>query len=66
MRFLLTISCVLLATVIGGGCAHKPVVTVFDAKWEFIERPGQAPKACLGQDDVMKLRELLIRCKAVE
>lgn len=49
-----------------GGCASRPVATSFDGKWEFVERPGQPIKACLVEDDVAKLRELLIRCKAAQ
>lgn len=47
------------------GCA-APVVTNFDGKWEFVDQPGQPLKACLQEDDVAKLRETLIRCKAVQ
>ncbi len=61
--FLLLNSCLL---GLGGGCAAKPVVAEFDGKWEFVERPGPSLKACLVEDDVAKLRELLIRCKAAQ
>lgn len=52
--------------VLSGGCASRPAATNFDGKWEFVERAGQPIKACLTEDDVAKLRELLIRCKAAE
>lgn len=55
----------ILSLLAGGGCASKPVTTAFDGQWEFVDRPGQPLKACLGEKDVAKLRELLIRCKAV-
>lgn len=61
--FLLLNSCLL---GLGSGCASRPVATAFDGKWEFVERPGQPVKACLVEDDVAKLRELLIRCKAAQ
>jgi hypothetical protein len=39
--------------------------TSFDGKWQMIEvAPTQPPMACLPEDDVLKLRALLIRCEA--
>lgn len=54
----------LLAALVTTGCASGPVVTSFDGKWSFVYSEGQPVKACLVEDDVAKLRELLIRCKA--
>lgn len=45
-------------------CAGRPPVTTFDAQWTFVETPGQPLKACLLENDVAKLRELLIRCES--
>ena len=45
------------------GCASRPAATEFDAKWEFCVSPSGESKACLGLDDVKKLREILIRCQ---
>lgn len=57
----------LILTSIFGGCAAKPVATHFDGKWQFVEAvPGDPPLACLKEPDVMKLRELLIRCPKPE
>lgn len=44
-------------------CAQRPVVTSFDGKWSYLEVPGEPVKACLIEEDVQKLRELLIRCE---
>lgn len=60
IHFLVSCSLGLVAT----GCASSPVATSFDGKWEFILRKDQPVKACLVEEDVAKLRELLIRCKA--
>ncbi len=59
-------SALISLVILGDGCASRPVVTTFDAKWEFVERAGPPVKACLAEDDVAKLRELLIRCKAAQ
>jgi len=40
------------------GCASTEEPAVFDAHWNI-----QGDKACLSKDDVIKLRETLIRCK---
>lgn len=41
-----------------------PTTARVDLKWEFCDvGPGKAPKACLGEEDVTKLREALIRCE---
>lgn len=52
-----------LACTILGGCASPPAAEPFQAHWEIIQRPGEPLKACLPEDDVAKLREILIRCK---
>lgn len=44
-----------------------PKAAPFDSKWTIIDPgPGQTPKACLNEDDVGKLRELLIRCEGTK
>lgn len=59
-----TLKNLLLFLILNSACASKPVVTSFDGKWEIVEtRPDEPPKACLGLQDVMKLRETLIRCE---
>lgn len=46
-------------------CSHAPpVTTMFDAKWSIVNVFGQPTRACLLEDDVAKLREILIRCEA--
>lgn len=48
-----------------GGCASNPPATTFDADWEFINSPLTGmPKACLSEEDGMKLKEILIRARA--
>lgn len=37
---------------------------MFDAKWSIVNVFGQPTRACLLEDDVAKLREILIRCEA--
>lgn len=57
-----------LSLLISTGCAQVPLetTTTFYGKWEFIEQPGQPVKACLVENDVAKLREILIRCRAAQ
>jgi hypothetical protein len=45
-------------------CASKPVVTSFDGNWKFVETAPGKKSACLEESDVMKLREILIRCES--
>lgn len=52
------------------GCASEPVATKFDANWKFCT-PAPSPlvlkpepMACLYENDVLKLRELLLKCEA--
>lgn len=53
-----------LLALLNSSCASKAVVTDFDGKWEMRDAgPGTTPKACLSEDDVMKLRTVLIRCQ---
>ncbi len=47
--------------ILGSGCAAP--VTKFDANWEIVQIPGNPPKACLPEKDVLELREILIRCE---
>ncbi len=46
------------------GCASKPIVTSFDGQWFFVQSGDGKQKACLEENDVMKLREILIRCES--
>jgi hypothetical protein len=55
----------LILSVVLAGCASTPAPTKFDGKWEFFQvTPFEEPRACLEQEDVKKLRELLIRCES--
>lgn len=45
-------------------CAHKPVDTRFDGKWEACEVAPQKTMMCLDEDDIGKLRKLLLQCGA--
>lgn len=55
----------IIFALIGGCASNPPIQTSFDAEWEFINSPTtNMPKACLSEDDAMKLKELLIRAKA--
>lgn len=55
----------ILSLIFVGGCASAPIDNKFDGDWEFIQSPtDQKQKACLDEDDVKKLKELLIRLKA--
>jgi hypothetical protein len=45
------------------GCSTAPVATRFDAEWEFLLSPGGVKKACLAEPDMLRLREILIRCR---
>jgi hypothetical protein len=56
--------CLMLINLVG--CASGPVVTKFDADWEFLQSSSGQTKACLSKDDVNKLKETLIRCKAAQ
>lgn len=47
-------------------CVSKPIATEFDGKWEFIDQPGVPTRVCLGEEDVAKLREILIRCERAQ
>lgn len=57
MILLLCVSFLILS-----GCASAPKPTTFDAAWSFIDLPDER-RACLGQADVDRLREVLIRCE---
>lgn len=55
----------LILSLFVGGCASAPIDSKFDGNWEFIKSPTDGKqKACLDEDDVSKLKELLIRLKA--
>lgn len=48
------------------GCASNPVATKFDGNWKFVSlNPESEPMACLPKQDVLKLRELLLKCEAL-
>ncbi len=66
MQKTLKSSMLFLALASGAGCASRPVSTTFEGRWTFVEMPGEPVKACLVEDDVAKLREILIRCKAAQ
>lgn len=51
----------ILSFLIGGCASTEP--TRFDGKWEFCENNKGEKRACLKEEDVKKLREVLIRCK---
>jgi hypothetical protein len=55
----------IIASVIFLSCAHKEMQPPkFNGRWQFIEaKPGET-MACLSREDVQKLREELIRCRA--
>lgn len=48
-------------------CANNPPVersVPFEGKWEFHDSsPNALPKACLNIQDVVKLREILLKCE---
>ncbi len=44
-------------------CAQKPIVTKFDAAWEFCSNTPYEVLACLKEDDVKALRATLIECQ---
>lgn len=44
-------------------CAHEVPATDFDADWEYLAVPGYPVKACLVQEDVVKLKRILNQCK---
>lgn len=53
----------LLLPMLGlAACAHKPVDTKFDGRWQYCESTPFEQLMCLNEQDVGKLRELLIRC----
>ena len=43
------------------GCATTPTPTRFDADWEFCYNSRGELRACIPEDDVKELREILIR-----
>lgn len=45
-------------------CAHQPVETKFDGKWQSCEIVPQEPLMCLDEDAVGRLRKLLLQCGA--
>jgi len=45
-------------------CNTLPKSTAFDGKWEFVETAPGEMKLCLKQEDIAKLKKLLIRCQA--
>ncbi len=48
------------------GCQTQPKETDFDANWEFLAIPGEPTKACLKQDDVIRLKWILNSCEPEE
>lgn len=59
------LSCALFLILNSCASAQKPTATRVDLRWEFPDLgPGATPLACLPEDDVVKLREALIRCEA--
>lgn len=59
--------CILIAIllIIQAGCVHKPIDTSMDINWEMDDQPPGVPeRACLKQQDVERLTEVLIRCRA--
>lgn len=44
-------------------CASSKKDTAIEVDWQFIEFHEQNPKACLSEEDVIKIREFILRCK---
>lgn len=53
----------LFSILSSAACASGPKTTKFDGKWQFCEIVPQKQLACLDEDDVQKLRQLLIECQ---
>lgn len=53
---------VLLVMFMMTACVSTPKATSFDGRWEIDDHTP--PRACLYEEDVKKLRELLIRCES--
>lgn len=64
----ITISFVASLTLISafGGCALTPKARKVDLDWEFREKFGAETRACLKEEDVMKLRDALLSCGVEE
>ncbi len=57
--------CLKALALLLSACATTPTPTKFDGDWEFYQvTPFEEPRACLKEEDVKKLRELLIRCES--
>lgn len=55
----------MLFLILNSGCASHPKAVSFDGNWELVDAgPDQPVKACLKEEDVDKLREILIRCES--
>ena len=50
----------LISTIFLTACQTNP--TILNFNWSF-EETKDGTKACLKEDDVLKLREILIRCE---
>lgn len=48
-------------------CSSKPIETKFDAHWQFVDvTPYEEPMICLNKADLIKLKEILVRCEVKE
>lgn len=54
---------VLNVFLILNACSTGPKTTKFDGDWEFLENQRGETKACLSQEAVLELRDILIRCR---
>lgn len=61
MRKMLVSSIIFLTL---SGCATAQHDTKFDGKWEACEVAPQRTVMCLEEPDILKLREILVRCGA--
>lgn len=60
----LSMICLTISLLISCASQEK---TAFDGKWEFHQvTPFEPVMACLHQEDVMKLKELLNQCKKLD
>lgn len=48
--------------ILSSGCSSAPINTAVDVNWQFVDHEGEK-LACLNEEDVDKVRELLIRCE---
>ena len=44
-------------------CTLAPVGTRLDLKWQFVNAPGEPMRACLEEQEIIKLKEALRRCE---